>query len=121
MAVAEPLGAGWNYVGFQTLMRQGGTVGGLAMVSPIPFSLHFAYYGADAVPSAEDTIRSFRSFADRLLTTDADIERMIGPVASTDLMGVTVKGIGGYLRLVYKAEDFSSIPGHLGDLLRRAA
>jgi hypothetical protein len=46
---------------------------------------------------------------------------IIGPVKSTDLMGATVKGIGGYLRLVYKAEDFSSIPEHLRDLVRRAA
>ena len=36
------------------------------------------------------------------LTTDAEIERIIGPLKSTDLMGATVKGIGSYLRLVYK-------------------
>jgi hypothetical protein len=86
-----------------------------------PFSLHFAYYGADAVPSAEDTIHSFHSFAHGLLTTDAEIERMIGPVARTDLMGATAKGIGGYLRLVYSADDFSPIPERLRDLIRRAA
>jgi hypothetical protein len=83
-----------------------------------PFSLHFAYYGADAVPSVEDTIRLSTG---ELFTTDTEIEQMIGPVKRTDLMGATVKGIGGYLKLVYKAEDFSSIPEHLGDLLRRAA
>jgi hypothetical protein len=84
-------------------------------------SYAFSYYGADAIPSIEDTIHSFHSFAHGLLTTDADIERMIGPVERTDLMGATVKGIGGYLRLVYKAEDFSSIPERLSDLIRRAA
>ena len=88
------------------------------MVSPPPFSLHFAYYGADAVPSTEDTIHSF---VDRSVISDAAIERMIGPVERTDLMGATVKGIGGYLRLVYKAEDFSPIPERLSDLIRRAA
>jgi hypothetical protein len=85
------------------------------MATPPPFSLHFAYYGADAVPSAEETRPSLG------LTTDAEFERMIGPIKRTDLMGATVKGIGGYLRLVYKAEDFCSIPDHLGELLRRAA
>ena len=55
------------------------------------------------------------------LTTDAEIERIIGPLKSTDLMGATVKGIGSYLRLVYKAEHFSPIPEHLHDLVRRAA
>jgi len=59
--------------------------------------------------------------ADGSFTTDAAIEKMIGPVARTDLMGATVKGIGGCLRLVYKAEDFSSIPERLNDLIRRAA
>src|SRR5215831_8217406 len=116
--IAAPLGAGWNYAEFHTLMRQGG----FAMVSAYPFSLHFAYYGVGAVPSVEDTIHSFiHSSPDGLLTTDAEIERMIGPVERTDLVGATVKGIGGYLRLVYKSEDFSSIPNPLGALLRRAA
>jgi len=81
-------------------------------------SLHFSYYGADAVPSVEDTIATR---ADGLLTTDAEIERIIGPVARTDLMGATVKGVGAYLRLVYKAEDFPPIPERLSDLVRRAA
>ena len=81
-------------------------------------SYAFAYYGADAIPSVEDTPDTF---ADGTLTTDAEINRIIGPVARTDLMGATVKGIGGYLRLVYKAEDFSSIPERLSDLVRRAA
>lgn len=81
-------------------------------------SLHFWYYGADALPSVENTIDTF---ADGLLTTDAEIERIIGPLKSTDLMGATVKGVGAYLRLVYKAEDFPSIPEQLRDLVRRAA
>ena len=80
-------------------------------------SLHFRYYGADAIPSVENTIDTLAG----LLTTDAEIERMIGPVARTDLMGATAKGIGSYLRLVYKAEDFSPIPERLSDLVRRAA
>jgi len=88
------------------------------MVTPPPFSLHFAYYGADAVPSAEDTIHSF---AGGSVTTDAAIERMIGPVERTDLMGATVKGIGGYLRLVYKAEELPPTPERISDLIRRAA
>ena len=81
-------------------------------------SYAFFYYGADAIPSVENAIDTF---ADGLLTTDAEIERIIGPLKSTDLMGATVKGIGGYLRLVYKAEDFSSIPDHIRDLVRLAA
>jgi len=81
-------------------------------------SYAFSYYGADAIPSVEDMIDTF---ADGSLTTDAEMERIIGPLNSTDLMGATVKGIGGYLRLVYKAEDFSSIPERLSDLVRRAA
>jgi hypothetical protein len=85
------------------------------MATAPPFSLHFAYYGADAVPSAEETRPPFG------LTTDAEFERMIGPIKRNDLMGAAAKGIGGYLRLVHKAEDFSSIPEHLGELLRRAA
>ena len=81
-------------------------------------SLHFSYYGADAIPSVEHTIDTL---ADGSLTTDAEIERTIGPVARTDLMGATVKSVGAYLRLVYKAEDFSPIPERLSDLVRRAA
>ena len=81
-------------------------------------SYAFFYYGADAIPSVENAIDTF---ADGLLTTDAEIERIIGPLKSTDLMGATVKGIGGYLRLVYKAEDFSPIHEHLRDLVHRAA
>ena len=81
-------------------------------------SYAFSYYGADAIPSFEDTIDTF---VDGRLTTGAEIERIIGPLKSTDLMGATVKGIGGYLRLVYKAEHFSPIPEHLHDLVRRAA
>jgi hypothetical protein len=93
-----------------------GTVGGFAMFSlNFDFSLHFAYYGADVV---EDTVHPF---ADGSFTTDVEIEKMIGPVGRTDLIGATVKGIGGYLRLVHRAEDFSSMPQHLDDLLRRAA
>ena len=84
-------------------------------------SYAFSYYGADAIPSVEDTIHSFHSFAHGLLTTDAEIERMIGPVERTDLMGATVKGIGSYLRLVHSAESLSPMPQYLGDLLRRAA
>ena len=80
-------------------------------------SLHFWYYGADAVPSVEDTIDTLAGS----FTTDAEVARMIGPVARTDLMWATAKGIGGYLRLVYKAEDFSPIPERLSDLIRRAA
>ena len=49
------------------------------------------------------------------------MERIVGPLKSTNLMGAAVKGIGGYLRLVYNAEDFSSIPERLSDLVRRAA
>jgi hypothetical protein len=82
------------------------------------YSLHFAYYGADAVPSVEDTILPY---AEGSFTTDAEIEKMIGPVARTDLIGATVKGIGGYLRLVHSAESLPPMPQHLGDLLRRAA
>jgi hypothetical protein len=59
--------------------------------------------------------------ADGSFTTDAEIEKMIGPVGRTDLMGATVKAIGGYLRLVHSAESLSAMPQHLGDLLRRAA
>jgi hypothetical protein len=59
--------------------------------------------------------------ADGPFTTDAEIEKMIGPVGRTDLIGATVKGIGGYLRLVHSAESLSAMPQHLGDLLRRAA
>ena len=81
-------------------------------------SYAFSYYGADASPSVEDMIDTS---ADGSLTTDAEMERIIGPLKSTDLMGATVKGIGGYLRLVYKAEDFSSIPDHIRDLVRLAA
>jgi hypothetical protein len=81
-------------------------------------SYAFSYYGADTIPSVEDTIDKF---ADGLLTTDAEIKRIIGPVASTDLMGATVKEIAGYPRLVHKAEDFFSILERLGDLVRRAA
>ena len=81
-------------------------------------SYAFSYYGADAIPSFEDTIDTF---ADGLLTTDAEIERIIGPLKSTDLMGATVRGIGGYLRLVHSAESLSAMPQYLGDLLRRAA
>jgi hypothetical protein len=44
-------------------------------------SYAFWYYGADAVPSVEDTIDTF---ADGPLTTDAEIERIIGRVESTD-------------------------------------
>jgi hypothetical protein len=80
-------------------------------------SYAFSYYGADAIPSVQDTIDTLAG----LLTTDAEVERMIGPVARTDLMGATAKGIGGYLRLVYSAEDFSPIPERLRDLIRRAA
>jgi hypothetical protein len=80
-------------------------------------SLHFRYYGADAIPSVQDTIGTLAGS----LTTDAEIERIIGPVARTDLMGATAKGVGAYLRLVYKAEDFPPIPERLSDLLRRAA
>jgi hypothetical protein len=54
-------------------------------------------------------IRSKR-FAEGSLTTDAEIKRIVAPVASSDLTGPIVKGIGGYPRLVYRAEDFSSIP-----------
>ena len=81
-------------------------------------SCAFSYYGADAIPSVENTIDAF---AYGPLRTDAEIERIIGPIKSPDLMGATVKGIGSYLRLVYKAEDFSPIPEHLRDLVRRAA
>ena len=85
-----------------------GTVGDFAMFSlNFDYSLHFAYYGADAVPSVEDTVHPF---ADGSFTTDVEIEKMIGPVGRTDLIGATVKGIGGYLRLVHRAEDFSSMP-----------
>jgi hypothetical protein len=59
--------------------------------------------------------------ADGSFTTDAQIEKMIGPVRRTDLIGATVKGIGGYLRLVHSAESLSAMPQYLGDLLRRAA
>src|SRR5262249_54425861 len=93
----------WNYVGFYTLMRQGRS-GGWVM------SYAFSYYGADAIPSVEDMIDTS---ADGLLTTDAEMERIIGPLKSTDLMGATVKGIGGYLRLVYKADDFPPLPERL--------
>jgi hypothetical protein len=82
------------------------------------YSLHFAYYGADAVPSVEDTIHPF---AEGSFTTDAEIEKMIGPVGRTDLIGAAVKGIGGYLRLVHSAEDFPPMPQRLDDVLRRAA
>jgi hypothetical protein len=58
---------------------------------------------------------------DGSFTTDAEIEKMIGPVGRTDLIGATVKGIGGYLSLVYGAESLSAMPKYLGDLLRRAA
>jgi hypothetical protein len=81
-------------------------------------SYAFFYYGADAIPSVENAIDTF---ADGLLTTDAEIERIIGPLKSTDLMGATVRGIGGYLRLVHSAESLSAMPQYLGDLLRRAA
>jgi hypothetical protein len=54
-------------------------------------------------------------------TTDAEIEKMIGPTKRTDLLGAAVKGIGGYLRRVHSAERLSAMPQHLGDLLRRAA
>jgi hypothetical protein len=77
-------------------------------------SYAFSYYGADTIPSAEDTIDTF---AHGSLTTDAEIKWLVGPVASNDLIGATVKGIGGYLRLVYKAEDFFSIPRVLASSL----
>ena len=80
-------------------------------------SFHLRYYGADAIPSVEDTIDTLAGS----LTTDAEINRIIGPVASTDLLGATAKGVGAYLRLVYKAEDFSSLPERFSDLVRRAA
>jgi hypothetical protein len=79
-------------------------------------SLHFWYYGAEAIPSVQDTIDTLAGS----LTTDAEIKRSIGPVANTDLMGATAKGIGAYLRLVYKAEDLPPIPERLSDLVRAA-
>jgi hypothetical protein len=82
------------------------------------YSLHFAYYGADAVPSIEDTIRPF---AVGSFTTDVEVEKMIGPIRRTDLIGAAVKGIGGYLKLVHSAQDPSPMPQRLDDLLRRAA
>jgi hypothetical protein len=81
-------------------------------------SYAFSYYGAETLASVEDTIDAF---ADGALMTDAAVKRIVGAVAPTDLIGATVRGIGGYLRLVYKAEDFASIPESLGDLVRRAA
>ena len=60
-------------------------------------------------------------YADGSFKTDAEIEKMIGPVGRTDLIGATVKGIGGYLRLVHSAERLSAMPKYLGNLLRRAA
>jgi hypothetical protein len=48
-------------------------------------SLHFAYYGADTID-------------------DAPAGQRIA-VASTDQIGVVVKGIGDYLKLVYKVDD----------------
>jgi hypothetical protein len=41
---------------------------------------------------------------------DADVKTIVGLVASTDQIGATVHGIGGYLRLVYRAEEFAPIP-----------
>ena len=81
-------------------------------------SCAFSYYDADAIPSVENTIDAF---AYGPLRTDAEIERIIGPVARTDLLGATVKGVGAYLRLVYKAEDVSPLSERLSDLVRRAA
>jgi hypothetical protein len=85
-------------------------------------SLHSSYYGPGAVLQAEDTILPF---ARGSLTTDTEIEEMIGPVRRTDLMGATARGVGAYLRLVYSAEepfiDLFPMPQHLADLLRRAA
>jgi len=75
-------------------------------------SLHFRYYGADAIPSVQDTIDTLAGS----LTTDAEINRIIGP-----MMGATAKGVGAYLRLVYKAEDLPPMPERLSDLVRRAA
>jgi len=81
-------------------------------------SYAFSYYGAETLPSVEDTIDAFAGGA---FLSDAEVKRIVGPVAPTDLIGGTVRGIGGYLRIVYKAEDFASIPESLGDLARRAA
>jgi hypothetical protein len=81
-------------------------------------SYAFSYYGAETLPSLEDTIDAI---ADGVFMSDAEVARIVGPVAATDLIGATVRGIGAYLRLVYRAEDFASIPEGLGDLVRRAA
>jgi len=39
-------------------------------------SLHYQYYGADAMPAVEDTIDTLAGS----LTTDAEMERIIGPL-----------------------------------------
>ncbi len=69
----------------------------------------FSYYGADAIPD------------------DPSPRKRIGipgrksEVARTDQIGAIVKGIGGHLKLVYKADDLSPMPDRLRDLVRRVA
>jgi hypothetical protein len=82
-------------------------------------SYAFSYYGADTVDSFAEG--SINPFAEGAFPTDAAIKRIVGPLAGTDHIGAVVKGIGGYLKVVYKVDNFSSIPDRLGDLVRRAA
>jgi hypothetical protein len=71
-------------------------------------SLHFSYYGIDTIDHAPARQRIAIPFRN-------------SKVASTDQTGAIVKGIGSYLRLVYKADDLSPIPDRLADLVRRVA
>ena len=71
-------------------------------------SLHFSYYGADTIDDAPVRQR----FAIPLRNTK---------VASADQTEAIVKGIGGYLKLVYRADDLSPIPDRLADLVRLVA
>jgi hypothetical protein len=71
-------------------------------------SLHFSYYGADTIDDAPARQR-------------ITIALRNSKVARTDQTGAIVKGIGGYLKLVYKADDLSPIPDRLADLVRRVA
>src|SRR5690242_10885918 len=93
----------WNYVGMQTLMPEGRSEASSSSPSiSITPSISLTMVRMRS-PSVEDTVHPF---ADGSFTTDVEIEKMIGPVERTDLIGAAVKGIGGYLRLVHRAEDF---------------
>jgi hypothetical protein len=80
-------------------------------------SYAFSYYGAETIPEG-----MIDPFAQRSSPTVAAArQRAVMPVAGSDQIEAIVKGIGGHLKLVYKADNSTPMPERLADLVRRVA